>query len=181
MFVHDKHGRGGDIQIIAVKGDGSAFKQGKIVGMQKSCSMNSLDSSLIEVNLRTPLAIVGYSEKDVKKVREKYPYMGFYKSPAGSIVQLPKQGEVIEEIQVVGAIASSDLPEDVGYEIIKAYVEGFKTIEAAYSGVKGWDPVGDTFRMISEGSEIPIHAGLYKYCVENGIEVPEYFIPPESK
>jgi len=31
------------------------------------------------------------------------------------------------------------------------------------------------------GCEIPIHAGLYKYCLENGIEVPERFIPPECK
>lgn len=159
----------------------TAFKQGKIVGMQKSCSMNSLDSSLIEVNLRTPLAIVGYSEEDVKKIRAKYPYVVFHTSPAGSITQLPDQSEITEEVQVVGAIASSNLSEEVGYEIIKAYVEGFDTIQAAYSGVKGWDPVGDCFKMIAEGSEIPIHAGLYKYCVENGIEVPERFIPPESK
>ncbi|MBU4414491.1 MAG: hypothetical protein KJ976_05240, partial [Proteobacteria bacterium] len=38
-----------------------AFKQGKIDGLQKSSSLNSLDSSLIEVNLRTPLAAIGYS------------------------------------------------------------------------------------------------------------------------
>jgi len=159
----------------------TSFKQGKISGMQKSSSMASLDSSLIEVNLKTPLAVIGYSEENMKKIRAEYPYIIFFETKKGGIQQLPNNPTIMEEGQVVGAVASSNMPEEVGYEIVKAYVEGFKTVEAAYRGVKGWDPIADAFRLIAPGGEIPIHAGLYKYCQENGIEVPERFIPPECK
>ena len=159
----------------------TAFKQGKIDGLQKSSSIDSLDFSLIEVNLKTPLAVIGYSEEDMKKIRAKYPYIIFFKTKKGGIQQLPNNPMIMEEGQVVGAVASSNLPEEVGYEIVKAYIEGFDTVAAAYSGVKGWYPIADTFDLIASSGEIPIHAGLYKYCLEKGIEVPERFIPPECK
>jgi hypothetical protein len=174
-------GTGIDLKLASLGDAITSFKQGKISGMQKSSSMASLDSSLIEVNLKTPLAVIGYSEENMKKIRAKYPYIIFFETPAGSIQQLPNHPTVMEEGQVVGAVASSNMPEEVGYEIVKAYVEGFKTVEAAYRGVTGWDPIADAFRFVAPGGEIPIHAGLYKYCLENGIEVPERFIPPECK
>ncbi|HZK10779.1 MAG TPA: TAXI family TRAP transporter solute-binding subunit [Atribacterota bacterium] len=168
--------------VLATLGDAiDSFKQGKIVGLQKSSSMNSLDSSLIEVNLKTPLAVIGYKEEDMKKIRAEYPYITFFETPAGSIQQLPNNPAIMEELAVVGAVASSKLSEQVGYEIVKAYVEGLEKVAAAYPGIKGWDPIGDSFKLISPGGEIPIHAGLYKYCQEKGIEVPERFIPPECK
>jgi len=174
-------GTGIDLKLASLGDAITSFKQGKIVGLQKSSSMASLDSSLIEVNLKTPLAVIGYSEENMKKIRAKYPYIIFFETPAGSIQQLPNHPTIMEEGQVVGAVASSNLSEEVGYEIVKAYVEGFKTVEAAYRGVSGWDPIADAFRLVAPGGEIPIHAGLYKYCLENGIEVPERFIPPECK
>jgi len=168
--------------VPAALGDAiNLFTQGKIVGLQKSSGLSSLDSSLIEVNLRNPLAAVGYSEDDMKKIRAEYPYILFFETPAGSILELPNNPAIMEEGQVVGAVASSNVPEEVGYEIVKAYVEGFDEVAAAYPGIKGWDPISDAFELIAPGGEIPIHAGLYKYCLEKGIEVPERFIPPESK
>lgn len=182
-FINFNEALGTGINIVpASLGDAiDAFKQGKIDGLQKSSSLNSLDSSLIEVNLRTPLAAIGYSEDDMKKIRAEYPYIIFFETPAGSILELPNNPAIMEEGQVVGAVASSNLPEEVGYEIVKAYVEGFEEVAAAYPGIKGWDPIGDVFKLVASGGEIPIHAGLYKYCLEKGIEVPERFIPPESK
>ncbi|MBN2394853.1 MAG: TAXI family TRAP transporter solute-binding subunit [Candidatus Atribacteria bacterium] len=168
--------------VPAALGDAiNLFTQNRIVGLQKSSGLTSLDSSLIEVNLRTPLAAIGYSEDDMKKIRAEYPYILFFETPAGSIVQLPNNPAIMEEGQVVGAVTSSNLPEEVGYEIVKAYVEGFEEVAAAYPGIKGWDPITDVFKLVAPGGEIPIHAGLYKYCLEKGIEVPERFIPPESK
>jgi hypothetical protein len=174
-------GTGIDLEFASLGDAINSFKQGKIVGMQKSSSMTSLDSSLIEVDFKIPLAVIGYSEEDMKKIRAEYPYITFFETPAGSIQQLPDHPTIMEEGQVVGAVASSNLPEEVGYEIVKAYVEGFEKVAAAYPGIKGWDPISDVFKLVAPGGEIPIHAGLYKYCLEKGIEVPERFIPPESK
>jgi len=182
-FIKFDKAVGAGIDLVqAALGDAiNSLKQGKIVGLQKSSGLTSVDSSLIEVNLRTPLAAIGYSEDDMKKIRAAYPYILFFETLAGSITQFPNNPAIMEEGQVVGAVTSSNLPEEVGYEIVKAYVEGFEEVAAAYPGIKGWDPVSDVFKLVAPGGEIPIHAGLYKYCLENGIEVPERFIPPECK
>jgi TRAP-type uncharacterized transport system substrate-binding protein len=149
------------------------------VGLQKSSGLDSIDASLIEVNLKTPITVIGYSEDSIKKIRERYPYMTFIETPRGKIKQLPDAGPVMEEVAVVGAVAPASLSEEVGYEIVKAYVEGFEEVAKAYGPIRGWDPVADYFKNVPPGAEVPAHAGLVRYALENGVEVPERFIPPE--
>jgi uncharacterized protein len=182
-FINFDKAVGAGIDLVpAALGDAiDLLKQGSIVGLQKSSGLFSLDSALIEVNLRNPLAAIGYSEDNIKKIQDAYPYILFAETPAGSIVELPNNPAVMEEIAVVGAVTSSNLSEEVVYEMVKAYVEGFDEVASAYPGVKGFDPITDVFELVAPGGEIPIHAGLYKYCLEKGIEVPERFIPPECK
>ena len=87
----------------------------------------------------------------------------------------------MEECAIVGAVASTSLPEDVGYEIVKAYVEGLEEVASAYPAIKGWDPVADFFENVPPGGEIYAHEGLVRNAQERGVEVPERFIPPEYK
>lgn len=158
------------------------LKEKKFVGLQKSSALDSIDSSLIEVNLKTPITVIGYSKKDIEEIRERYPYMNFIETPKGKIRQLPDAGPVWEEVAIVGAVAPAGLlSEEDGYEIVKAYVEGFEKVAQAYGAIKGWDPVADYFQNVPPGGEVPAHAGLVRYAKEHGIEVPERFIPPEYK
>ena len=158
----------------------TALKENRIVGMQKSSGLKNMDAALIEVNLTTPLTVVGYSEEDVKKIQEKIPYMTFLKREKGSIVEFPDVGPIWEECPIAGAVATAAMPEEVGYQIVKAYVEGFDEIVAAYGPVKGFDPVADYFKNAGD-DVVPAHAGLIRYAREKGIDVPERFIPPEYK
>ena len=158
----------------------AALKENRIVGMQKSSGMNNIDASLIEVDLTTPLTVVGYSEEDVKKIQEKIPYMTFLKREKGAIKEFPDVGPIWEECPIAGAVATAAMPEEVGYQIVKAYAENFDEIIAAYGPVKGFDPVADYFTNAGD-DVVPAHAGLIRYAKEKGIEVPERFIPPEYK
>ena len=158
----------------------NALKEGRIAGLQKSSGLNNMDSSLIEVNMTTPLTVVGYSDEDVKKIQEVIPYMTFLKREKGSIKEFPDVGPIWEECPIAGAVATSAMPEEVGYQIVKAYVEGFDEIASAYGPVKGFDPVADYFKNAGD-DVVPAHAGLIRYAKEKGIEVPERFIPPEYK
>lgn len=159
----------------------NGLKEKKFVGLQKSSALDGIDSSLIEVNLKTPITVVGYSQDDIKKIRARYPYMNFIETPKGKIKQLPDAGPVWEEVAVVGAVAPASLSEEAGYQIVKAYVEGFEKVAQAYGAIRGWDPVEDYFKNVAPGGEVPVHAGLVRYAKEKGIEVPERFIPPEYK
>lgn len=159
----------------------AALQTNRIVGLQKTSPVKAMDSSLIEVNLTTPLTVIGFTPEDVAAITKAYPYIPFIETPRGTIAQLPEAGPMHELAPIVGAMASKDLPEDVVYRIVKSYVEGLPEVAAAYPAVKGWDPVADLFRYVPEGAEVPAHAGLVRYARERGLEVPKRFLPPELK
>ncbi len=159
----------------------AALQTNRIVGLQKTSPVQAMDSSLIEVNLTTPLTVIGFTAEDVAAITRTYPYIPFIETPKGTIVQLPDAGPMHELAPIVGAMASKDLPEDVAYRIVKSYVAGLPEVAASYPAVKGWDPVADLFRYVPEGAEVPAHAGLLRYARERGIAVPPRFLPPEGK
>lgn len=156
----------------------NALKEGRIAGLQKSSGLNNMDSSLIEVNMTTPLTVIGYSEEDVKRIQQVIPYMTFLERPKGSIIDFPEVGPIWEECPIAGAVTTSAMSEEIGYQIVKAYVEAFEEIAAAYPPIKGFDPVADYFKNAGE-DVVPAHSGLIRFAQERGIEVPERFIPPE--
>ncbi len=173
---------GHDINLVpSALADGiNALKEGRIVGLQKSSGLKSMDASLIEVNMTTPLTVVGYSKEDVEKIQKVIPYMTFLEQPKGTIKEFPDVGPIWEECPIAGAVSTAAMPEEIGYQIVKAYVEGFDEIASAYGPIKGFDPVADYFKNAGE-DVVPAHAGLIRYAKEKGIEVPERFIPPEYK
>jgi TRAP transporter TAXI family solute receptor len=157
----------------------AALQSNKIVGLQKTSPVKAIDASLIEVNMTTPITAIGYTKSDAEKIKKVYPYVPFIETPKGTIAELPDAGPMYETAPIVGAMASKNLPEDVVYNIVKAYAEGINEVAKSYSAVKGWDPVADLFKYVPEGSEVPAHAGLIRYAKERGITVPKRFIPPE--
>jgi TRAP transporter TAXI family solute receptor len=158
-----------------------AFQSNKIVGLQKTSPVNAIDASLIEVNMTTPITVIGFTREDTEKIRKVYPYIPFVETPKGAIAQVPEAGPMFELAPIVGAMASKDLPEDVAYKIVKAYREALEEVAASYPAVKGWDPVADLFKYVPEGAEVPVHAGMARYAKEKGIGVPKRFLPPEVK
>jgi len=158
-----------------------ALQTNRIVGLQKTSPVGAMDASLIEVNLTTPVTALGFTKDDVARITKVYPYIPFIETAKGSIAQIPDAGPMYELAPIVGAMASKALPEDVAYRIVKSYVEGLPEVAASYPAVKGWDPVGDLFKYVPEGAEVPVHLGLVRYAKEKGIEVPKRFLPPEQK
>jgi len=158
-----------------------ALQTNRIVGLQKTSPVGAMDASLIEVNLTTPISVLGFTREDVGKITKVYPYIPFIETAKGSIAQIPDAGPMYELAPIVGAMASRELPEGVAYHIVKSYVEGLAEVAAAYPAVKGWDPVADLFKYVPEGAEVPVHMGLAKFAKEKGIEVPKRFLPPEYK
>ena len=158
-----------------------ALQTNRIVGLQKTSPVGAMDASLIEVNLTTPITALGFTKDDVARITKVYPYIPFIETAKGSIAQIPDAGPMYELAPIVGAMASKELPEDVAYRIVKSYVEGLPEVAASYPAVKGWDPVGDLFKYVPEGAEVPVHLGLVRYAKEKGIEVPKRFLPPEQK
>jgi hypothetical protein len=158
-----------------------AMQTNRIVGLQKTSPVAAMDASLIEVNLTTPITVIGFTREETEKIKAVYPYVPFIETPKGAIAQIPDAGPMFELAPIVGAMASKDLPESVAYRIVKSYVEGLPEVAAAYPAVKGWDPVADLFKYVPKGAEVPVHPGMARYAKEKGLEVPKRFLPPEYK
>ena len=131
--------------------------------------------------MTTPITVIGFTKSDTEKIRKVYPYIPFIETPKGTIAQVPDAGPMYELAPIVGAMASKDLPEDVVYNIVKAYAEGLSEVAASYPAVKGWDPVADLFKYVPEGAEVFAHAGWCGTPRKRGSMYPKRFIPPEYK
>jgi len=74
-----------------------------------------------------------------------------------------------------------NLPEDVGYRIVKAYVEGFAEVAAAYPAIKGWNPIADLFKYVPEGGESLLMQVVVRYAKEKGSRSRSGSFHPEYK
>jgi TRAP-type uncharacterized transport system substrate-binding protein len=158
----------------------NALKENRIVGLQKSGGLYAIDAALIEVNMTTPLAAIGFTKEETQKILKEMPYLNFVETKKGNIKELPDDGPFYEEAAIAGGIATTKISQEIGYKIVKAYYENLADIQAAYGPAKGWDPIADYFKFAGE-EIVPAHAGLVQFAKERGISVPDRFIPPEYK
>lgn len=115
---------------------------------------------------------IGLTEEEMKKALEKYPYWSEAIIPNGTY----KHQE--EDILLPGfwnfAIASSDLSEDLVYNLVKTTFEKHQDLLAVDPSAK--ETIVENFKY----STIPYHPGAVKYYQEIGIEIPESLLPPEQ-
>jgi len=116
---------------------------------------------------------IGLTDEEMDKVLSEYPYW--------DSLDIPKETykHQDEDISVVAfwnvGIASSDLSEDLVYDMVKTTFEEHEDLLAV-------DPTAkDTIAENITYSTIPLHPGALKYYEEEGIEIPDELVPPESK
>ena len=159
-----------------------AVQEGRLTGIAKSSPLNSFDASMKEVHFTTPVTVIGFTAEDVAKIRALHPILLFAETPAGAIKDAPSLRSIYEMISPSGFVASSLLPEDIAYRIVKAVCEHHEDIVNAYPSSKGVHPIADYFKVVPAGKPeevVPFHAGVIRYAKELGIKVPVELIPPE--
>ncbi len=144
----------------------------QIIGLSKAGPVP--DSFIQQINANLPVEIVGLTKAQQDKALQAYPYWAPFTIPGKTY------GDSQEALTVgvlVGAQATSDLPEEAGYAFIKAMWEGGKSIwQAAYPSAANINALELTLR-----SSIPLHAGAVRYLREKGVAVPDRLVPPEYK
>lgn len=71
---------------------------------------------------------------------------------------------------------NSDLPEEVGYKMIKAFWDNIGTVRETAYWMKQID-----MKVATRELNIPLHAGAYRYYKEVGFDLPASLKPPEAK
>ena len=152
----------------------SAMKDRRIVGFMKSGSSISLDSSIADVQTSMKVKVLSFTEEEVAKIKEAYPYYSFDYVDASIFGQ---EGKVLAMSSYYSYAVDKDVPEDVVYNVVKALVENKDYLASAYSAVGSFDPVEITGTSTSGY----MHAGLIKYQKEKGYTIKDDQIPPEAK
>lgn len=162
----------------ATTGDAiAAVQDNEIIGYAKSAaSVNSADSSFMQLNTATEVKILGLSQEQVDKVKAEHPYYSSLTVPAG--VYPNQDADVLTMGTAPGVVTTKDaLSEQDAYDIVKAIIEEKQVQTDAFPSVANVDFV----KLTMEQSIVPLHAGAVRYFKEIGVAIPDRLIPPEAK
>ena len=168
--------------------DALNIKPQKISGLPTNTSVDGLRDGTIDtgfavtgipgpfmMDLETSHKVqhIGLSDQDMAVLLEKYPYWNEMVVPKGTYKHQD------EDIKLVAfwnlAVASSDLSEELVYELVKATFEKNEELQSV-------DPTAkDTIAENIKYTTVPLHPGALKYYREQGIDIPDELVPPESK
>ena len=162
------------------KGDAAdsvaAVKDNRIVGMCKSGLGKGLDASSMDIATFTPIRVLGFTEKDIKKVNAELPWIPWTTVPVGAVKGMKEEYKTLAMVNFVTGV--DDISEDFGYKIVKAICEHMDIQEAAFPALKGLDfPKATLETLISASAPLPLHLGSVKYFKELGLNVPNNLIP----
>lgn len=158
-----------------------SLKEGRIVGMLKGSPINGFDAAMMECHYTIPLTVIGFTKEQAEKIQKTNPLNTLMKTLLGTIKILPEVGDFYEMNSSVMTMSHAQMPQEVGYRIIKAVYKGWDEIAEAYPPCKGVHPIKDAFKATPPGKEYLFHAGVIQYAKELGFDVPERLIPPEYK
>ena len=158
-------------------------KENRIVGFAKHPALKSLDSTSVDVNTQTPIRLVSFTDEEITKVISLLPGNARIDIPAGGVLGLREQGALTSYQNGAGLYATSELPADLVYKIVKAIMTDWqKELVPAFAEAATFHGIKDTIRVASAfGQSAPIHVGAAKYFMEQGYNVPAKLLPPEWK
>ncbi len=155
-----------------------AAQDKRIVGFVKSQPPRHPDAMIQTLMATRPIRVLSWPRELAERLqREKLSGFSLTEIPAGVYDEDWNKKPILTWALSVGYVTTKNMAADVAYKIVKAVCED-KTFQAkGYPGVAGLDFA----KLTLEVSRIPLHAGVYKYFKEIGLEVPERLIPPEAK
>ncbi|MDN5347076.1 MAG: uncharacterized protein PWP65_640 [Clostridia bacterium] len=113
------------------------------------------------------------NEEDAKKILKELPSFYLGKLPKGAYKAVTSDIPALQYWNVL--VTNKDLPEDLIYEITKAYFANLNAFKDVYK------PTMNTVPEDITKSAIPIHKGALKFYKEKGVKIPDNLVPPEAK
>ncbi len=164
----------------------AAVKDNRIVGYSKAgAGFGAIDGTTMDIMTRTKVKILGFTDDQMKIALKARPGLFYGKEPAGTIKGFRKDHPEINSFcNGLSFYSRTNVPQEHGYQIMKAIVEHFDEIASTIPETARMDPVKDTLKYGLQTAEmvgLPLHAGVVQYLQEIGEEVPSNLIPPEYK
>lgn len=153
-----------------------AAKDRKIVGFAKP---GAPDATILEVAAMAPITVLGLTEADLAKIKQKFPEALRGAISAGAY---PGQGkDVLTLATCQGFGCNKDFPGDLAYKITEAMWQGRKEIGASYASINREQGILGFPEFTFDGCNGFLHPGAVKWYKDKGYKVPERLLPPEMK
>lgn len=131
-------------------------------------------SSIMDLATTHKINIIPFTDDELNKIKEKYPYYG------PSVLEASTYSGVSEEVKTPAVwnsvVVHKDMSEDLVYELAKTVFENVSDLQAVYAGAKNTTPENTIANAV-----VPLHPGVIKYFKEINLDVPDELIPPEMK
>lgn len=106
-----------------------------------------------------------------EKLKAKYPFFSQFAIPAGTYGN-DKEAYTIS--MQAALYCQADLPEDLVYDLTKAFYEKNDEIAATHAAGKYIQ-----LKTALDGITTPLHPGAVKYYKEKGVKIPDNILPPK--
>ena len=157
-------------------------RNGEIVGFARGSADGKLDSSMLELHEKVGIKILGWPEEDLDTVLTAAPGTSATWIPQDAIADLPMPGFYTLG-HTTGAFVTTDIPQAVGYRMVKTYVDRWGEFASAWPAAGNWTPLETDLALLGKISVTvdmpPLHAGVVQLMVERGYEVSPALIGPE--
>ncbi|MBD3894503.1 TAXI family TRAP transporter solute-binding subunit [Halomonas sp. ML-15] len=149
----------------------TAFQDRRIVGFTKAGPPNSPDSAIMDAETTRDIRVLSWTDDEIEQVQAEYPHFDFM-----AVDDTPYDtGPMNLRVVFITIGTTTDLPEDTAYDIFKTVVENVDTVAESYSAIEGMDIIEQTL----ERGQTPLHAGVARYILEQGYDIPDHLMPDE--
>lgn len=126
-------------------------------------------SSIMDLATTHDVEVVPFTQEQIQKVTEKFPYYSAYSLPADTYRGQGK--EVLTPSVWNTFICNADIDEDLVYKLTKAVFEHQDDLIKIHPFAKNTTPENAI-----QHSVIPLHPGAIKYLKEKGLTIPDKLI-----
>jgi len=127
-------------------------------------------SSVMDLATTRDIVLISFSDEDIKKIVEKYPFYSPFVMPPGIY---KGQDYPVKNPSVWNTvICNPDVSEDLVYKLVKALFQHKDYLEKIHPFAKYTTPENAI-----NASPIPLHPGAIKYYRELGLKIPDRLLP----
>jgi TRAP transporter TAXI family solute receptor len=131
---------------------------------------NPPSPGIMEITALVPVRLLDIGPEAIAKVKKENPGYSTVEIPGGLYSGQDKSVVCVGD--PTGMLISSDISEELAYNITKAIFENTGEISKVHQVLKGM-----SVKNALQGAYLPLHPGAYKYFKEKGIAVPEHLRP----
>lgn len=115
--------------------------------------------------------VIGFTNEDLKKINQKYPFLSPGEIPENTYKNQDKPIPATADWSAF--FAHKDIPDDMAYKIVELAFANYDLLVATHKSLKDATPANQKYLAL------PLHPGAYKYYKEKNISIPEIAFPPK--